>query len=67
MEKKLNLTQQKHAFTNQKKCTTAQNKHKKLKPGLVAFHDIRPGNRAGFLKGKDNETHLYKMRDNSQK
>jgi len=24
--KKLNLTQQKHAFTNQKKCTT-QNKH----------------------------------------
>ena len=28
MEKKLNLTQQKHAFTNEKKCTTAQNKHK---------------------------------------
>jgi len=27
---KLNLTQQKHAFTNQKKCTT-QNKHKKTK------------------------------------
>jgi len=27
--KKLNLTQQKHAFTNQKKCTTTQNKHKK--------------------------------------
>jgi len=25
---KLNLTQQKHTFTNQKKCTTAQNKHK---------------------------------------
>ena len=25
---KLNLTQQKHAFTNQKKCTTTQNKHK---------------------------------------
>ena len=24
MEKKLNLTQQKHAFTNQKKCSTAQ-------------------------------------------
>jgi len=42
--KKLNLTQQKHAFTNQKmyyKCTT-QNKHKKLKPGLVAFYDIWP-------------------------
>jgi len=39
-----NLTQQKHTFTNQKKCTT-QNKHKKQKPGLVASYDIRPGNR----------------------
>ena len=28
---KQNLTQQKHAFTNQKKCTTTQNKHKKTK------------------------------------
>jgi len=27
--KKLNLTQQKHAFATQKKCTTTQNKHKK--------------------------------------
>jgi len=27
---KLNLTQQKHTFTNQKKCTTTQNEHKKL-------------------------------------
>jgi len=26
---KLNITQQKHAFTNQNKCTTTQNKHKK--------------------------------------
>jgi len=25
---KLNLTQQKHIFTNQKQCTTTQNKHK---------------------------------------
>jgi len=25
---KPNLTPQKHAFTNQKKCTTTQNKHK---------------------------------------
>ena len=41
---KLNLTQQKHAFTNQKKCTTRQNKHKKLKPSLVAFYNVRPGN-----------------------
>ena len=31
MEKnKINLTQQKHAFTNRKKCTTTQSKHKKL-------------------------------------
>jgi len=29
MEKKLNLIQQKHALTNQKKCTT-QNKHKQV-------------------------------------
>ena len=29
--KKLNLTQNKHTFTNQKKCTTTQNKHKKTK------------------------------------
>jgi len=27
---KLNLTQQKHTFTNQKKCTTTQNKHKQV-------------------------------------
>ena len=38
-----------HAFTNQKKCTTTQNKHKKLKPGLLAFYDIRPGNAAGLF------------------
>jgi len=35
---KLNLTQQKHTFTKQKKRTTTQ---KKLKPGLVAFYVIR--------------------------
>ena len=30
--------------------TTTQNKHKKkLKSGLVAFYDIRPGNRAGLF------------------
>jgi len=28
---KLNLSQQKHTFTYQKKCTTTQNKHKKTK------------------------------------
>jgi len=46
--KKLNVTQQKHAFIHQKKCTTTQN-NKKLKPSLVAFYDIRPGNGAGLL------------------
>jgi len=58
---KLNLTQQKHVFTNQKKCTATQNEHEKLKPGLVAFYDIRPENRAGLFskekisKGVDEE------------
>jgi len=33
MEKQ-NLTQQKHAFTNQNKCITTQNKHKKTKATL---------------------------------
>jgi len=42
---KLNPTQQKHTFTNQKKYITTQNKHIKLKPGLVASYDIRPENR----------------------
>ena len=46
---KLNFTQQKHTFTNQNKCSTAQNKHKKLKPGLVASCDIRTGNRGPIL------------------
>jgi len=49
--KKLNQTQQKHAFTNQKKCTTTQNKPKKLKPRLVAFYDNRT--ERVILKGKD--------------
>jgi len=39
MEKQ-NLTQQKHTFTNQKKRTATQYKHKKLKPGLVTSYDI---------------------------
>jgi len=47
--KKLNLTQQKHTFANQKKCTTTQNKHKKLKQGVVASYDIRPGNGEGLF------------------
>jgi len=44
---KLNLTQQKHTFTNQKRYSTTQNKQKKLKSGLVAFYDIRPGKGEG--------------------
>jgi len=47
--KKQNLTQQKHAFINQNKCTTTQNKHKKTNPGLVASYDIRPGNGQGLF------------------
>jgi len=43
---KLNQTQQKHTFTNQKKCTTTQ---KKLNPGLVASYDIRPRNGDGLF------------------
>ena len=38
-----------NAFTNQIKSTTTQNKHKKLKPGLVAFYDIWLGNGAGLF------------------
>jgi len=45
----LNLTQQKHVFTNQNECTTTQNKPKNLKPGLVAFYDIQLGNREGLF------------------
>jgi len=57
--KKLNLTQKKHGFNNQKKCITTQNKHKESKPGLVTFYDIRPGKGAGLFskekisKGED--------------
>jgi len=33
-----------------------QNKHKKLKPDVVAFYDIQPGNGAGlFSKEKINK------------
>jgi len=44
---KLHLTR-KHTFTNQKKCTTTQSKHKQLKQSLVASYDIWPGNRNGL-------------------
>jgi len=45
---KQNLTQQKHTYTNQKKCTTTQNTQK-LKPGLVTCCDIRPKNGVGLF------------------
>ena len=41
-----------HAFTNQKKCTATQNKHKKLKPGLVVFYDVRPRSGVGIFSKK---------------
>jgi len=46
---KINLTLQKHTSTNQKKCTTTQNIHKKLKPGLVASYNIQTGNGEGLF------------------
>jgi len=47
--KKLNLTQQKHAFTNRKKCTTTQNKHK---PGLFSKEKISKGGDEEKVKKK---------------
>jgi len=41
----LNPTHSLTACTDQKKCTTTQNKQKTKKPGLVTSYDIRPGNR----------------------
>jgi len=48
MEMKLNLIQQKHAFTIRNVLQHKINT-KKLKPGLVAFYDIWPGNGAGLF------------------
>ena len=42
-------TIKKPAFINQRKCTTTRNTHKNLKPRLVVFYDIRPGNGAGLF------------------
>jgi len=49
MVKKLNLTQQKHASPIKKNVLQHKINRKKLKPGLVAFYDIRPGNGAGLF------------------
>ena len=54
MELKLNLTQQKHAFINQKKCTTTQNKHEKTKARFSRLVRQPAWERSGsILKGKD--------------
>ena len=34
------------------KCTTTQNRHKKLEPGLVAFYNIRSGNAVGLFSNE---------------
>jgi len=54
---KLNLTQQKHTLTNEKKCRTTQKEHKKLQPGSVASYDIRPG--SGWLEFNIPFQHKY--------
>jgi len=52
--KKLNLTQQKHAFTNQKKCTTTQNYHTKTKARLSRLLRHPAWKQSGsILKGKE--------------
>jgi len=49
------IHQSKEIYYNAKKTkarfsrTTTQNEHKKLKPGLVAFYDIWPGNGASLF------------------
>jgi len=51
MEKKLNLTQMYNSTHSPMKRNVLQHKFntKKLKPGLVAFYDIQPGNGVGLL------------------
>jgi len=53
-EKKQNLTQQKHTFTNRKMYNNKINT-KKVNPGLVACDDIPPGNGEGLVSA------LYKF------
>jgi len=61
-KKKPNITQQKHAFTNQKKCTSTITQ--KRKPGLVTFYDIQPRNAAGLCSNEKirEETSKEKMK-----
>jgi len=46
---KLNLTQQKHTFNNQKNVVQHKTDTKILKPGLVASYNIWPGNGEGLF------------------
>jgi len=48
-------------FTNQKKCTTTQNKHKKTKARFSRLlYDIRPGNGADLSKEKISREEISK-------
>jgi len=47
----INRTQQKQSYTVTK-YTTTQNEHKKLKPDLVAFYDLRHINLMGLFSKK---------------
>jgi len=47
--KKLNPTQQMHAFANQRRVLQEKMNTRKTKPELVAFYDIRPGNSMGLF------------------
>ena len=64
---KLNLAQH-----QSKKCTTTQNKHQKLKRGLLAFYDIQPGHGAGLFskekisKGGDKSGRSEENRTNGE-
>jgi len=63
MEKKLNLTQRKHAFTNQKKkyYNTKYTQRTKTRFSRLLY-DMRPGNKTGlFSKKKISETSEEKV------
>jgi len=49
MEKKLNQTQQSAPSSIKRNVLQDKINTKKLKPGLVAFQDIRPGNGVGLF------------------
>jgi len=63
--KKLNLPQQKHAFTNKRNVLQHKINTNKLEPGLVAFYDIWPVNGTGlFSKEKIKEISKEKVKKN---